>query len=384
MKLLILTSRFPYPLDKGDKLRIYYQVRELSQYFEIILVSITDKIPDKEEYAELAPYCKSIYPIKLGRIRSAANTLWSIVSISKLPAQCAYFYSDIIRNKIGSIISAEAPDHIYCQLLRTSEYIKGLNIPKTMDFMDAFSTGASMRADKGHLIQRWFWKREASLLRKYESSISKEFDNLTIISRLDRDRLKDIENIQVVNNGIDARFFIEEKAEAQYDAVFVGNLGYYPNVRAVGYISEYILPAYEASYKKSLKVNIVGPNSSNVKTWESNHLNIGGWYDNVIDGFCSGRIFLAPLFEGIGQQNKILEAMAIGIPVVTTPDVAKALGMEHGNQLLVANTARSFSDCIHQFLTDKDFTGGMMDRARRFVSLNYEWHAVCQPLIKLI
>ena len=384
MKLLVLTSRFPLPLDKGDKLRIYYQLKELSKHFNIVLVSITDKIPVQENLNDLKSMCKSVYIIRHGKLNASLNTLLSIVSFKKTAAQCAYFYSKKINNKIDSIISAEAPDQIYCQLLRTYQYVKDVEIPKTLDLMDAFSTGAAMRSVEGSFIHKWFWKRESELLKTAESEAVQFFDNTTVISQLDKVRLSHVKGLKVVNNGINSTFFKKCNNPAIYDAVFVGNLGYYPNISAVKYIAGKIIPGYQSMYKHSLMVNIVGPNSIKIKAWESNGLNIGGWYEDVKEGFCSGRVFLAPIFEGIGQQNKILEAMAIGIPCITTPDVAKALGMEHGNQLLTAETAKSFCICINHLLSNKKFEKELVQRAQQFVRSNYKWKEVCQPLINLI
>lgn len=384
MKLLILSSRFPYPLDKGDKLRLYYQIKELSKFFEIHLVSIIEKELPEEHKSELEPYCHQIHTYKISKRRSYLNTLISTITAQNHAAQSRYFFSSKVAHAIKKLIEEIKPDHIYCQLLRMVNYLDDVTINTTVDLMDAFSTGAQLRADSTVFIKKWFWQREAKLLSKLEQNTIERFYQATIISDLDKRRIDDSDRLTVINNGIDSHFFEPVDINPKFDAVFVGNMGYFPNIEAVRYISKEIIPAYKNNYNQSIKVNIVGPNNSNLIKFESENMNLGGWYDNVTDGYASGKIFLAPLFKGIGQQNKILEAMAIGLPCISTPDVANALKLENKVHLLIAENSLEFCQQINKLLNDQSLYNELVANAKSFVLEKYKWDAVCRPLVELI
>jgi glycosyltransferase involved in cell wall biosynthesis len=268
-----------------------------------------------------------------------------------------------------------------------AEYVRYHDCPAILDLMDAFSFGARQRAEKANWLERWFWKREESLIRSFESSIQKKFSRLAIISELDRQRLDYLnKEIYVINNGIDQNFFksINKPEVEKFDAVFVGNMGYYPNIKAVEYITKNILPAYETIHGAAIKVNIAGPNQKHINHLNHHNLVKSGYYPEVADAYASGTVFLAPLFEGIGQQNKILEAMAIGIPCIATPDVCEALQMTPGEHLLVAEDVDAFCGHIHMLMGDSSLRSTLVHNAKNFVRSHYSWEKANLKLIGLI
>ena len=136
MKILVLSSRYPYPLEKGDKLRLYHQIKYLSANHEIILCALTQQDVSKADLLELEKYCEKIYLFKLSWWR----TMWRLARafISNQAFSIGYFYSAAIERKISRVIREELPDHIFCNLIRMSEYVKEVHIDKTIDYMDSF------------------------------------------------------------------------------------------------------------------------------------------------------------------------------------------------------------------------------------------------------
>ena len=362
---------------------MYYQLKELSKSFDIYLAALSHDKVEEEHFKHISSLVKEV---KVFRIYKPWALLGLTISYSRLdiPAQSAYFYAPGIKRKIHSWMDEVNPDRVYYQLIRTLPYHNNKYNNSVLDLMDAFSTGAKVRAENTSVFKKLFWKREAKLVKSYEQWALKVFNKLTIISDLDKTRVGDSQKITVINNGIDARFYEHEvKPKTEFDAVFVGNLGYYPNVKAVEYISRKIVPELKDRLP-DIKINIVGPNKHKVSDYASNNVTISGWYDNVIDGYYSGKIFLAPLFEGIGQQNKILEAMALGIPCITTPDVANALRLEVDTHVLVAENAQAFVDAIEKLLNDSNTYDSLKNNAKSFVAQHYKWESVTAPLIDLL
>ena len=224
-KLMVLTSRFPYPLEKGDKLRIYYQIRALSERFEIILVSLTNERVYVHDYQEVKKYCSRIYTL----VRSEFSILKNILLALKngLPLQIGYFFDKNIQKEINIIAEKEKPNHVFCQLIRMAEYARYLNFPKTIDYMDTFSIGTKRWAKNTKSILKPILNREAQKLMEYENDIFQDFDFHTIISEQDRDYLQivDKRNIKIVPNGVNMNFFKPiPDAKKEYDIAFIGNM----------------------------------------------------------------------------------------------------------------------------------------------------------------
>ena len=383
--LVIICSRFPYPLDKGDKLRMFYQLKELSCVFKTTLIALSDyQIPDKDR-SKLKAYCDAVYVFEIKKWKSILSVFLNLFNRS-LPAQVVYFYNKGIHKKIEKLIIELRPDHIYAQLNRTSKYVANINIPKTLDIMDAFSYGAKKRAENSSFLNKWFWNFEAEKIKKFEKKISSNFDNLTIISNQDRSRISYLnKDITCVNNGISEEFLnYNYKGKEIYDIVFVGNLSYYPNIKAVEYIADRIVVKYKEVYNEKIKVNIVGPNKEQIEKYKNEYFNVTGWVDDVREAYCEAKIFVAPIFEGMGQQNKILEAIALNVPCICTANVAEALKLTNKEDVLVAHNEKEFCDLINTLLTNSNVKNEIKENAKNFITHNYGWKKVTLPLIDLL
>ena len=126
MKIFVLLPRFPYPLEKGDKLRAYNQVKYLSKYHEIHLCALSDISIESNHIKAIESFCKSVHIVKLNRISIFFNLLWAF--FSGKPLQVGYFFSRKAKREIHKLISAIQPDHIYCQLIRVAEYVKNITV----------------------------------------------------------------------------------------------------------------------------------------------------------------------------------------------------------------------------------------------------------------
>jgi len=221
MKLVVVTSRFPYPLEKGDKLRLYFQIKYLAQRHEITLLSLADEPVSTNSLNHIQSFCKAVHVFPINKNNARWNAIKSI--LGKTPLEVGYFFNKKIQQNFEKIIHQIQPDHIYCQLIRMSEYVRHLPYPKTLDYMDAFSIGMQRRAENSNPFSKIIFKRDASQIANYESLIFHDFDNHTIISEQDRLHLSFLEKdkIQVLPNGVDTNFFTPmPKVEKKYDIAF--------------------------------------------------------------------------------------------------------------------------------------------------------------------
>lgn len=382
-KLVVMLSRFPYPLEKGDKLRAFYQIQELSIDFEITLIAISEKKITPSELNILKNYCSAIHIIHLSKVGIAINLFISL--LSKKPLQVGYFYSYKGHYKAKQLLKAIRPNHIYCQLIRSTEYIKDYHAcPKTLDYMDALSKGIERRISKAPWYSKWIFKMEAKRLKLYERSVFDYFEHKTIISEQDREHIlhPQKQQIKIVPNGIDQRFFETLDIPKKYDLVFIGNLSYAPNIEAVEFISNEIL-----NTKKDITCLISGatPHTIVQRICSLNkQITLQGWTEDIRTAYCQGKIFIAPMMIGTGMQNKLLEAMALGIPCITTSLANNAIKAIHGKSILVANTKNEFIAAIEQLLMDEQLYHQIAQEGRQFVQKNYSWKIATSPLLELM
>ncbi|MDG1333797.1 MAG: glycosyltransferase [Crocinitomicaceae bacterium] len=379
----MLVSRFPYPLEKGDKLRAFHQLKELSKHFDVTLFALTNHEVASEHYQIVKEHCSEIIVHQQSLLQKGWNIFRS--ALNGNPYQVGYFYSSKGQNKIKQLLKEDSFNHVYCQLIRMSEYVKHEHtIPKTIDYQDAFSAGIQRRVSKQPFHKKWIFKSEAKRLKRYESLMFDFFENRTIISKQDRQLIMhpNSQEIVCIPNGIDESFFEELKQEKTHDFVFVGNMSYAPNVEAIVYISEKILPMFP---EKTLLISGSSP-SKKVKSIaaENSQIELTGWVDDIRSSYAAGKIFLAPMMIGTGMQNKLLEAMAIGVPCITTPLANNPIGTKENSEILVASTPEEFKSAIETLFQDSIKYAEIQGNARAFVEQNHHWSETTKRLVELI
>lgn len=385
MKILIILSRIPYPLEKGDKLRAFNHIKYLSKNNKITLFALNDSKVNKEKaFQALQPYCRSINFFDLSKFSILFNVLLAFF-IGK-PLQTGYFFSRRAKKRINKIISETKPDHLFCQLVRVAEYVKNQNIPKTLDYQDVFSKGVERRIHSSPFYLKPFLKLEYKRLLKYENKIFDYFDNKIIISEPDRELIPHPEKdkIVIVMNGVDTDFFKPIDRKKEYDIVFTGNMGYPPNVNGVEFLVKQILPIVRRN-KPEIKVLIAGASPDRkVIAVKSKNIHITGWVEDIRDCYAKARIFIAPMQIGTGLQNKLLEAMAMKIPCISSHLANNALNAKSGKEIKIGDSAEEYAQHIIYLLDNKGKADEIALNGYNFVLNNYNWEKATEKLEKLM
>jgi sugar transferase (PEP-CTERM/EpsH1 system associated) len=374
MKIFVLLPRIPWPLEKGDKLRAFNQIKQLAKNNEVILCALNDKNVNKEEaYKALQPYCSSVNFIDLGKISILYNL--AMAFLKGLPIQCGYFYNKKAHKKIHKLIEKHQPDMLFGQLLRVAQYIRKEKTPKAIDYQDVFSMGMKRRSEIAPFYLRPIFDMEYNRLRRYEHDIFDDFDIKTIISIPDRihiDHPKKDE-ILIVPNGVDHEYYTPKECEKKYDIVFTGNMSYAPNINAVEYLANQILPiVWEQLPDTKLYVAGATPDPR-VKKVASDKIIISGWIDDMRDAYAQSKVFIAPMRIGTGLQNKLLEAMSMRLPCITTALANSSLHAEEGKEILVGNNEQELAQHIITLLTNKEKADTLAQKGYDFVHRVYDW-----------
>ncbi len=386
MRIFVLLSRIPYPLEKGDKLRAFHQIKVLSEKHEIILCALNPlRNADKQKaFEQLQPYCRSINFIDLPACGRVANILRAY--FSGFPLQSGYFYSRRANRKIKALVAEYQPHHLFAQLSRTARYLVDIPIKKTLDYQDAFSYGLKRRADKSGFLLKSVFHLEYKRMEAFEKDIFDSFDIKIIISEQDRALIPHPRNdtIVVVPNGVDMEFFHPLLRKKKQEIVFTGNMNYYPNVDAALFLAKEIMPMVWQR-KPDTRLLLAGASPHHkVRRLESRKIKVSGWIDDIREAYAASGIFIAPMRMGTGLQNKLLEAMAMKIPCITTPLANDALKAKEKEEILTGSSAQQLADALLFLLNNQQERNKMAENAFGFVKRNYHWSEATAPLEKIM
>lgn len=385
MKIFYITPRVPYPIDKGDKLRAFYQIKYLSEKHEIFLYALDENSIYNPENNPLVKFCSHVKITRLSLVKIFFNLLRGF--FSRVPFQTSFYFSSKIAKDIKKSIDEYKPDLIYCQLIRTAKLVDNISdIPKIIDYVDVISKGLERRLEQSDFPINCLLKWEMHRTIKYEEDVFKKFDQKIIITYEDRDLLpiKEKDKVHVVPNGIDLEYFYPIEAEKKFDLFFSGNLSYPPNINASEFLVKKIMPEV---WKKKVDVNltIAGANpKKRILDLKSERVNILGWTDDIRDYYKYARIFIAPLQIGTGLQNKLLQAMAMRLPCIVSELTAKGLGEKNCEYMLVANSPDEYAKHIIALLSDKQFANQLADNGFKYVTENYSWQNIIMNLEKIV
>lgn len=380
MKLLVVLPRFPYPLDKGDKLRAFHQIKQLSANNDIYLFALShDNVPP-DAIRQMQPYCKDIRIAKLSKLAAAARALCSLLCRRSL--QIGYWSSSRAIRQCLDFEALVRPDVAYLQMVRTLPLGLRLASPKVLDFQDALSMNLQRRM-AGHNALRLFVENfEFKMLRSAEYDACSSFNGLTIISEVDAEALPQPRgtHINIVRNGVDFDFFHPQAIEKRYDIVFCGNMQYNPNIDASRFLVDEVMPLVWRS-RPEASVCLAGATpTAAVRRLSGPHVTVTGSVPDIRPYYAQSRLFIAPMRLGSGLQNKLLEAMAMGIPCITTPLANAALGATPDTHLLLGNNPAQLAQAILRLLDDEQLRSRLAANASAFVHQNFSWQAATKPL----
>lgn len=373
MRLFFLLPRVPYPTEKGDKLRAFHQIKQLSKQHEIILCALNDGYMHEDAIPVLKKYVRAVHILPISKLAIVFNLLRTLCSDK--PLQVGYYYHHRTAVQIKQLIHEYQPDFIFCQLIRVAEYVKDINVRKILDYQDVFSKGVERRLSTSPFYLQPFLKIEYNRLLKYERACFDAFDHKIIISEPDRDLIPhpEKEKIVVVANGVDTDFFQPLEREKKYDLVFTGNMGYPPNINSAEFLVNKILPVL-ISKKPDIRILIAGANPHlRVMVLKSEYVEVSGWVPDMRECYAAARIFVAPMQIGTGLQNKILEAMAMNIPCITSPLAFQALKAKEGEEILVCQTPKEYADQIQMLLDQPVKAEHIARKGHDFSLRNFSW-----------
>jgi len=384
MRILFLTSRFPYPPLGGDRLRAYHIIKHLlKQGHEVDLLSLSDS---SVRLTESFPKGKVVF---LGKSSSYLNCLRGL--FSREPLQIWYFRSAEMRKAVRNVLDRRRHHLIFCHLIRTAQYADDTRwgIPGIIDMTDAISLNyerVSNSIMRRLSLKKFIYAFEKERVLRYEREVMRSFDKCILISEKDKEYLKktnDSGNLEVVPNGIDLnKFAYFGEAYDRNSIVFLGNMRTVPNEDAVFYFIKEVFPLIKKELP-SARFTIIGdsPTKGLLRLAGSRpDIHITGYVEDVRKFLNTAALSVAPMRLGAGMQNKILESMSVGVPVITTSIGLEGLSACPGKEILVEDSPELFAKQAVKMMKEGSFRRHISLEGRQLVEKIYSWENALKRL----
>ena len=378
MRILCLTSRLPYPPNRGDRLRAFHFVEHLAQAHELSLVSFIAHESERQHLAALEAFCRTVHLVPLSPRSSAAAVARNVWR--REPLQALYYRSRAMARLVAQLTASTSFDAAYVHLFRMAPYVAGYgDLYRVVDLTDVISKEIDLSLPYRGPASRLIYRLEKPRIARYEHWVARTFEESWLISEADRRLLAAAcpeANVRVVPNGVDMEMFRPlGETPVPHSLIFVGHLRVFHNVDAARYLIGEILPLVRRQVP-DCTVEVVGANPAPAvqALAETPGVAVPGFVEDLNQALNQAAVFVAPLRFAAGVQNKVLEAMAAGRPVVTTGAIADGLGAVPGRDLLTGEDARTLAGEIVRLVGDGQLQAVLGQAGRRFVQEKYGWH----------
>jgi glycosyltransferase involved in cell wall biosynthesis len=380
LKILFVTPYVP-----TARLRPHYFIKQIANKgHSITVVCLVQPNWEFRFIDDLYPLCEAAYPVFPNLLNQYFQGIISLPS--RIPFSVAFSSSYELNTLLQQILRKGKFDLIHTEFIRAAQYTAQINvIPKLFDAVDSL-TLAYDRALKNRYTRfahRVLAFEEWLKLRYYEPRMLQHFDRAIVSSPADQVYLTgNVTNVDVVPNGVDLEYFHWYDCDIEVKSlVFLGKMNYYVNIDSIFYFKKYIYPLIKAKQPK-VSLSIVGwnPTKSILSLARDSSVIIIGGVPDVRPYLARATVAIAPMISGSGIQNKILQAMAVGTPVVSTSLACQALQVINGEHLIIADTPQDFADAVTNLLNDKKLQKKLSINARRYVVEFHNWEIIGHQL----
>lgn len=381
--LLYLVHRLPYPPNKGDKVRSYHLLKHLARQHRIYLGTFVDD-PDDFQYLDtVREYCaelhvETLHP-RFAKVRSLTGLLMG--EALSLP----YYRNAGMQRWVGQVMPKIDGVVVFSSVM--AQYVPDMQaVPTLIDFVDADSAKWSQYATTHRWPMSWVYRREGRYLLDFERQVARQAQHSFFVTEAEaslftRQAPECQTKVAAMCNGVDAEFFAPSPtfaspfAAEEQALVFTGAMDYWPNIDAVTWVVQEMLPSLREQFP-NLRFYIVGRSPTvEVQALACEHVVVTGTVSDVRPYLQYAAVVTAPLRIARGVQNKVLEAMAMARPVVTASTCASAITAQPGRDLLAATTAAEHIEAISSLLQDPVRSQGLGTRGRDCVLAHYSWDA---------
>ncbi len=389
MRILALSEWFPYPPDNGARMRVHNLLGQLSGQHEIVLLTFVDGPVPSEHIAEVRTYCQRVETVP-SRYYQPRRLKAFLGLFSSVPRSLVATHSPEMEALVKRTMAHEPFDVIVAFAIGpgggTARYIKELDgTPRVIEDLET-----SIIKDRIAIQPDWLRRQRLCLtwwkLRRYTAQLLRAMDGCTVASAKERDLLLSIspgyDHLEVIPNGVDlARYDENFGPKETHTIVFPGALTYNANLWAMEFFLMEIFPKVRR-LSPDVRLYITG-GYDGVPVGEAFRqagVTLTGYLEDVRPRIARSAVCVVPMTVGGGTRLKILEAMALGTPVVSTSKGAEGLEVTSGEDILIADDPEDFAEAVARAMDDEELCGRLIQNGRRLVREKYDWEAIGERL----
>lgn len=391
-RLLFLCHRIPYPPDKGDKIRAWHLLRMLSERYRVSLATFVDDPVDLRYRDAVADVCEETLFIRRSPLMMRLIGLHGLVTGTPLTLAC--YASPRLRRWVRGQVAAGATRVVAFSGAMTAFVADAGDCQRVADLVDVDSAKWERYAKDSRGPAAWLYRREARRLAVYERRVAAGFDATLFVSEAERACFlrpapQLAERVFALPNGVDTDYFrpgaVDRRDLGSAAIVFTGAMDYRPNADAVIWFAREVLPRVRAVVADAT-FTIVGarPATEVMALARLPGVRVTGRVPDVRPYLAGARVAVAPLHIARGIQNKVLEAMAMGCPVVGTPAALEGIDARHGVELRSADGGEAFAMAVTDLLRNRAEAARLGAAARECVVSHYKWEVVGTRLVTLL
>lgn len=388
--ILMLSTRIPYPLTAGFRIKIYTESKYFKRDGYIVDLMYIGSLEEYNKYKEpLHAVFRHVYRIERSKPEIARNVVCNIFK-RDIPFQVVLYKNSKFKKQFLKI--KDNYDFIIGNHIRTAEYLKLADPEKViLDLHDAISYNYKNAMHVVSGIKKLVYRIEYPRVLNYECNIVGGLQKVVIISQDDKNWLEqngaDIRNVCVIPTGVrdDIK---DQKEDYKKDApaiCFLGKMSYQPNADAVLWFAKNVLPALE---KKILDIRFyvmgIEPSKEVYSLTKDSHIIVTGFIDNPYAVMKRCMATVVPIQNGAGLQNKAMESMLVGTPVIASPIAAEGLHAETGKAFLLAEKPAEYVDAFLKLYQKPDLRKQIGSAGRTHVLKNFTWQSIAEKWEKFM
>jgi len=389
VKILYVCHRFPFPPRRGGKIRPFNMIRHLAASgHQVTVASLARSAQEAEEGHGIAAYCAHYEMAQVGQMAQKARMVARLPTAT--PSTMGYFYSPVLAWRIRGLLARETFDLVFVHCSSAAQYVSSVQgIPKILDFGDMDSQKWLEYARyKPFPLSAGYWL-EGKKLEAYERRLAANFDFCTATTRAEWQTLESYGSAASTDwfpNGVDTEYFAPTDGVYAPDTLcFIGRMDYYPNQQCMFEFCADVLPRLRARHPRA-KLLIVGANPSPAvqRLAQMPGVTVTGSVPDVRPYLRRSAAMVAPLKIARGTQNKLLEAMAAGVPVITSAVAASGVDAVPDEHFLVGNSSHDYVAAALRVLENPAERGRLAAAGRARMLSHHAWSSSMQRLDQII
>ena len=391
MKILIVTTKSPYPLFEGRALRTYNLIKQAALHHEIHLLSFVQTPEDLEGIEHMRSICKVVEYEKLYFDGAKTQILQDAICelFSRAPLPVVKYRTAGMRAKMRKLMQTHQYDLVHLDMLHLADYMDLCgNTPVALIEHNVEHVILDRRADnETRPLHRAYLRYQAAKLKSYEGRACQRAQHVVAVSELDAQQLRDLgpgARVTSVPNGVDTEYFrTSQTPRKPTSLVFVGGFTWFPNLDAITYFCEDILPKLLKTIP-DIQLTVIGKQPDTPVAQEiAKHPNVklAGLVEDIRPDVDAAAAYIVPLRIGGGTRLKILDALSMSKAIISTSVGCEGLDVEDGKTIVIADTPDAFVQAIVKVLADPAWADTIGQQGRQLVESRYDWAAVAKTLM---